>query len=74
VSEPVKIAHDPHAVVTKVGRWRYRILIHDGLTAYGPDGIGWYRWGRKRAARKAHRELCRYLARQERERFEVRST
>jgi GrpB-like predicted nucleotidyltransferase (UPF0157 family) len=62
----------PRAVVTRVGRWRYRILIHDGLTAYGPDGIGWYRWGQQRAAAKASRELRRYVAKSEPERFEVR--
>ncbi len=59
-------------MVERVGRWRWRIWIVDGISVGGPDGDGWYRWGRKRAARKAALELRRYVARHEaRERFEV---
>lgn len=62
----------PHAVVERAGRWRWRIQIVDGFTACGPDGGWWYRYGRKHAARKAERELRRYVAsREPRERFEV---
>ena len=43
-----------------LGLNRYRVAIVDGPTIYGPDGYGWVVWGRKRAIRRALRELAAY--------------
>lgn len=56
----------PHAEVTRLGRWWWRVAIHDGLMVYGPGGWGWRVFGRDRAERKARRELRRYLLNAER--------
>lgn len=66
----------PRARVTRLGRWRWRVVILHGLAEYGPgmSGVvlGWHRSSRARATRKAQRELERYLARNRRdESFEV---
>lgn len=57
-------ADEPKAVVERCGRWAYRIYISRGLMQYGPGGYGWFRFGRERAARKAGRELRRYIHRE----------
>jgi hypothetical protein len=56
---------DPYAEVTRHGRWTYDVIIRLGMMAYGPDGGPWLIFGRRRAERKAHRELDRYRAKQE---------
>lgn len=56
---------EAHAEIRQVGRWTYRVSIHDGCLVYGPDGYGWRVWGRRRAERKARRELAQYLRREE---------
>jgi hypothetical protein len=43
-----------------LGLGRYRVAVVDGATIYGPDGYGWVVWGRKRAIRRAVRELVAY--------------
>jgi hypothetical protein len=60
----------PKAVITRVGRWTYRIVIHHDITEYGPGTagivVGWSGYGRRHAAWKARGELRRYLSRPER--------
>ncbi len=51
----------PHAEVEQVGRWTYLVSVHDGLTVWGPAGIGWRVFGRRRARRKAEKVLLRYV-------------
>lgn len=51
---------EPEARIVQVGRWTYSIEIVHGLMSIGPNGLPWYRWGRKRAEAKAARELARY--------------
>jgi hypothetical protein len=54
----------PHAQVSRSGRFTYTIIIIDGLTEYGPHvaGVltGWTRFSRASAERKARVELARY--------------
>lgn len=50
----------PHALVERVGRWRYAVKIVDGITATVDP---WLRWGYGKAVRKGKRELKRYLRR-----------
>lgn len=50
------------AEVRKVGRWTYRVAITHGILQWGGwEGYGWHVWGRRRADRKATRELAAYL-------------
>jgi len=58
----------PFAEITRIGRWTYNVVIRDGLTQYGPDGMGWHVLGSRRAERKARRELDRYLDQENRRR------
>jgi hypothetical protein len=52
---------EPHAEITRVGRWTHHIIIRDGWMAVGPDGHAWFALGAKRARRKARRVLASYL-------------
>jgi hypothetical protein len=49
-----------HAVITQVGRWRYSIYISYGLLRYDGE-FGTYRYGYKRAQKKAERMLAEVL-------------
>lgn len=56
----------PQARVTRAGRWRWRIVIEDGLLECGPGFggvvLGWSSWGsRERAEAKAARLLARHM-------------
>lgn len=69
MSEPIPdltFHSDPRAVVER-GRWAWSITIQDGLLEYGPGTsgivVGWTRWTRKGAEKKARRVLARYRAR-----------
>lgn len=55
---------EPYAEVKRYGEFTYTVKIIDGFMAYGPDGGHWFVLGRKRAERKAERELRRYLREQ----------
>lgn len=54
----------PRAVITRRGRWTYGIVIQDGISVYGPaySGmvVGWNVLGRRRAEKRARKELRRY--------------
>jgi hypothetical protein len=71
--EPDPLA--PRAVITRSGRWTYRIVIHHDITEYGPGTsgivVGWSGYGRRHTEWKARRELRRYLSRTEPEKWEV---
>jgi len=54
------------AVITQHGRWSWRVYIRHGISISAPGGYGWIVFGRRRAERKAARELARYV--QERQR------
>lgn len=47
--------------IRRLGRWRWLVYVTDGVLPHGPDGYGWYVWGRRRAEQKAQRVLRRYL-------------
>jgi len=49
----------PYAEVIRIGRWRYRWQIIDGIGLTGNDG--WYTYGHDRAMRKAARSLAAYV-------------
>jgi len=55
------------ATITQIGRWRYSIDLHRGMTGITP---GWSALGRQRAERKALRLLARE-ARAERRRADA---
>lgn len=52
---------EPHAGITRVGRFSRHIVIHDGLVQVGPGGGAWFALGAARAERKARKVLARYL-------------
>ena len=51
---------EPEARIEQAGRWTYSVYVTHGLMSIGPNGLPWLRLGRKRAERKARRELARY--------------
>ena len=57
---------EPYAEIEQVGRWMHRITVHDGITMWALDGIGWHVLGRDRAERKARRLLAKYALKQQR--------
>jgi hypothetical protein len=66
----------PFAMVTQVGRWTWKIIVIDGISRHGPDGMPWrVIGGRERATRKAKRVLASYLLelRHESETFKIRA-
>jgi hypothetical protein len=51
----------PVATIQRISRWRWAVIIRDGMGTYGPDGYPWTVYGtRRRAERRARRELRRY--------------
>lgn len=59
---PERVVETPYAAVARVSRWRWSVIIRDGMTQYGPDGMPWWVVGtRARALRKARRELVWYM-------------
>lgn len=58
---PKSCPDEPHAEITRTGRFMHHIVIHDGLVQIAPDGIAWFAFGAKRAERKARRVLASYL-------------
>lgn len=57
----------PAMVIACDSRWTYELVLTDGALECGR----WYVLGRKRAERKARRELARYKARQDREKWTI---
>lgn len=58
---------DPHAEITRVGRWTYHIRIVDGIGEHARSD-GWATWGRRRAEKKARRILAQYRRQQDEKR------
>ncbi len=52
-------AEQPHAEITRAGRWTYRIRIVHGIGTYAPVG-GWHILGRQRAEKRAAELLAQY--------------
>lgn len=57
---PVQFDSPPEAVIEQVGRWTWRVHICRGISSSGE----WHVLGRRRAEKKARRELGRYLTRE----------
>lgn len=58
---------DPYAEITQIGRWTWKVVVREGMAVHGlGGGDGWHVLGRKRAERKGHRVLARYVRDQHR--------
>lgn len=62
---PASLPGEPaRAAITRRGRWTYKIVIQDDIGVYGPASCGmvagWNVLGRRRAEKKARKELRRY--------------
>lgn len=64
----------PYAEIEQYGRWTWIVSVHHGPIQWGPDGVGWFVLGRRRAERKAQRALARYVAERQRTPIRVRLT
>lgn len=55
------LSNEPFMDITQAGRFTYDVTLHHGMSSFRP---GWRVLGRRRAERKAARELARYKRKQ----------